>query len=99
MSCRIGYLVPSETFSVAHCPARATNIRTPVDREHVRGYKQTCKRRGRLLAGRPDAPERFTVSRSRLGADPTITQPSHDRHAAPGGGVTASSRPARAATS
>ena len=54
MSCRIGYLVPSEAFYVVHCRARATNIRTPVYRQNGRGYQQTCKRCGRLLAGRPD---------------------------------------------
>ncbi len=57
MSCPIGYLVPSETFYVVHCPARA---RTPVYRENVRGYKQTCKRCGRLLAA---APTRLSGSR------------------------------------
>ncbi len=60
MSHRIGYLVPSETFPVVHCPARATNIRTPVYREHGRSYKQTCKRCGRLLAA---APTRLSGSR------------------------------------
>ncbi len=61
MSDLIGYLIPSGDFFVVHCPACATITSTPVYRENVAGYRQTCKRCGRLLAGPPDPdwPELF----------------------------------------
>ncbi len=65
MSERIGYLIPSGDFFVVHCPDCATNIETPVYRENVAGYRQTCKACGRLLAGPADAdwPELFNGQR------------------------------------
>jgi hypothetical protein len=56
----IGYLAPGRLFFVVHCPACATDIDTPVYRENVNGYKQTCNTCGRLLAGRPDWVELFS---------------------------------------
>ena len=63
MSDLIGYLIPSGDFFVVHCPACATITSTPVDRENVAGYRQTCKRCGQLLAGHPDLPELFNGKR------------------------------------
>jgi ribosomal protein S27E len=65
MSERIGYLIPSGDFFVVHCHDCATNIETPVYRENVAGYRQTCKACGRLLAGPADAdwPELFNGQR------------------------------------
>ncbi len=47
----IGYLVPGGDFFVAHCPDCATNTSTPLFDVNVRGYRQSCRECGRLLAG------------------------------------------------
>jgi hypothetical protein len=50
----IGYLIPADSFFVVHCPdcfAPDQHERIPVFDINVRGYRQSCRDCGRLLAG------------------------------------------------
>jgi len=48
---RIGYLVPTGEGLVVYCDDCAEDTRTPLFDVNVRGYRQSCRECGRLLAG------------------------------------------------